>query len=109
MVLKYRFDTAIPTDSLQIGGMGTSFNLYSQPNRQLYYTTRVNALQPLDGAYSTLLYTSRQNNDTIQTSAAIAYNGKDYRSICYGFPLETIQNPLIRRSIINASYNFLKR
>lgn len=33
--------------------------------------------------------------------------GKDYKCITYGFPLEMIDNKDTRRAIINASYQFL--
>ena len=38
---------------------------------------------------------------------AVAYPGSDYRSLSYGFPLDMITDPKLRRAIINASYQFL--
>ena len=129
-VLKYMHTDCVPTDSMKVTGMGTEFTLTSIPNPYIYTTARVNAIQPTNtsNAFATLLFnemhTTYQTETTIgednteiitqipqttikQTSGAVAYQGKDYRCITYGFPLELIEDKETRRAIINASYQFL--
>lgn len=127
-VLKYLHADRVPTDSMKVTGMGTEFALTSQPNPHVYTTARVNAIQPTGTAFATLLLNEMQTTyrtetsvgedgieivtqipqTTIrQTSGAVAYQGKDYKCITYGFPLEMIDNKDTRRAIINASYQFL--
>lgn len=125
-ILKYIHHDNVKTDSLQIKGMGTEFNIISQPNPYIYTTARVNAIHPTEGAFTTLLFnetyttylTDETNGGTDtevqipqvsikQTSGAVAYQGNDYRCITFGFPLELIENTEIRRAIFNASLQFL--
>ncbi len=136
-VLKYAYIDNVRTDSMQINGMGTQFSLYSCPNTKMYITSRVNALQPTEGAFATLLMNESRMvylpqtvvvKDTASTAlpgdsieivmqvphinvrqltGAVAYQGADYRCITYGFPLEMIEDKETRRAIINASYQFL--
>lgn len=127
-ILKYLYTDNVRTDSMQVRGMGTEFGIASLPNPHIYHTARVNAIQPTEGAFATLLFneshTSYRTEITIaedsteviqqipqvtvkQTPGAVAYQGSDYRSITYGFPLEMIFDKEIRRAIINASFTFL--
>lgn len=126
--LKYMYCDNVPTDSMVVKGMGTEFTLTSSPNPNIYSTARVNSIQPADGAFATLLmketHTTYLTETTMaddsteiltlkpqitikQSPGAVAYKGGDYRSIAYGFPLETIEDKEKRRAIINASYIFL--
>lgn len=127
-ILKYTYAGNVHTDSMAVSGMGTEFNLISYPNPNMYTTARVNALQPADGAFATLLM--NESNTTYVTGTtlsedgsamsvqvphvsvrhvpgAVAYQGSDYHCITFGFPLEMIEDKKIRRAIINASYQFL--
>ena len=125
--LKYIYQDNARTTNMRVTGMGTEFTLYAEPNSTSYTTARVNAIQPMEGAFSTLLFNEIDTvfheetfmEDSIevirqvpkiaikQTSGAVAYQGEDYKTITFGFPLETIDNKDIRRAIINASLQFL--
>lgn len=126
--LKYMHSDFVPTDSLKVKGMGTEFTLHSTPNPVMYTTARINAIQPTEGAFTTLLFNeshttyrtetavAEDGSQTLiqvpqltikQTPGAVAYQGQDYRSLTFGFPLELIDNKEIRRAIMNASYVFL--
>lgn len=126
--LKYIHSDNVPTDSMRITGMGTEFTLFSAPNASMYTTARINAIQPVTGAFTTLVLnesTTKYHTETAaaadgteitaeipettvkRTSGAVAYQGEDYRSLTFGFPLEMIDNAEIRRAIINASFQFL--
>lgn len=126
--LKYLHSDNVTTENLKVTGMGTEFTLASQPNPYIYTTARINAIQPTDGAFTTLVLnesyttylteTALAEDSTLttvqtpqvsikQTSGAVAYQGPDYRCLTFGFPLEMIDNKEIRRAIINASFQFL--
>ncbi len=53
--LNYTYVDRVHTDSMQVTGMGTEFTLLSYLNADMYTTARVNALQPVAGAFATLL------------------------------------------------------
>lgn len=126
--LKYIYCDNMQTDSMTINGMGTEFTLTSMPNNKMYHTTRINAIAPTGEAFTTLLLNENHISYRTETSlaedgtetmiqipqrtikqapGAVAYQGRDYRCITYGFPLEMIENKDTRRAIINASYQFL--
>lgn len=126
--LKYTYVDNVHTDNMKLTGMGTEFNLLSYLNPTMYTTARVNALQPAEGAFATLLMNESNTTYTTETSlaedgteiitqvphvsvrhlpGAVAYQGKDYNCLTFGFPLEMIEDQETRRAIINASYQFL--
>ena len=101
-VLKYQFMGQESQESLSaINGMNTQVSLFRNPSEQHYWITRSDILQPTEGAFSTMTYQPDQQ------SAAIAYQGQDYRTMAFGFPLECIENTELRRSIMNAALQFL--
>lgn len=127
-VLKYTYCDNVLTDSMKITGMGTEFTLYNEPNPERYTTARINAIQPIEGAFTTLLFNEShtgysteitlaedgteilnqvQQISIKQSPGAVAYQGQDYNSLTFGFPLEMITDKEIRRAIINASFIFL--
>lgn len=126
--LKYMYDTPMSTGQMKVTGMGTEFVLNAQPNSDIYTTARINAITPAAGAFTTLLLNETQTTYSTavsvaedgteivtqvpqtsirQASGAVAYQGDKYRSLTFGFPLESIENKEIRRSILNASFQFL--
>ena len=101
-ILKYQFMGQESQESLSaINGMNTQVSLFRNPSEQHYWITRSDILQPTEGALSTMTY------QTDQQSAAIAYQGQDYRTMAFGFPLECIENTELRRSIMYAALQFL--
>ena len=99
-VLKFTHMGSVATDSLNLRGMNSSPQLYHSPNRDHYYTARINSISPTGAAFTTMVA-----NECYPI--AVAYPGSDYRSLSYGFPLDMITDPKLRRAIINASYQFL--
>ena len=110
-VLKARFEgvnTQPPTPTTQhlppntqIQGMGTQFNIYRQLNERHYAAVQTDVLMPtVERAFPVLVYQD-------QTSAAVAYQGSDYRAFTMGFPFECIIDKQQRESIMRAILNFL--
>ncbi len=56
---------------------------------------------PLPEAFSTLLYVSAR------CSAAVAYQGKDYRAVTLGFPFECVRYAADRDKVMGAFLTFL--
>jgi hypothetical protein len=54
-------------------GMGTEFSIASLPNPHIYYTTRVNAIQPTEGAFATLLF--NETHTSFRTETIIGEDG----------------------------------
>ena len=101
-VFKYNYEQSLPLDSIaSIDGMNTSVQLFHTPNEQHYWIRTADVLRGTDGSFCTMLY--KQTD----LPSAIAYQGPDRRALSYGFPLECIKDEAVRRSIINASVQFL--
>lgn len=84
-----------------VTGMNTTIHLYTELNDKHYAVNHVDCLVPLPEAFSTLLYTPTHY------SAAVAYQGKDYRSVTLGFPFESIKYAADRDKIMKAFLSFL--
>ena len=83
-----------------ISGMSTDFAFYHSPNATHYAATSPDILQPFGSAFSALTYANGQ-------SAAVAYQGQDYRSFVLGIPFECIRDAGKRKSIMRGLIDFL--
>lgn len=73
-----------------------------EPSSEYYGVESPGCIVPSGkGAYIAMRYTS--NNQ----SAAVAYNGSDYRSFVMGFPFETILDAEQRNSLMKGVLDFL--
>lgn len=87
----------------QVTGLGMLFDFYQRPNEQHYAAQQTDVLMPATGnAFAAMVY----NNEN--TSAAVAYNGTDYKAFTMGFPFECITNKQIQESLMRGILNFLK-
>lgn len=101
-VLKYQLLSNECIDDLStVQGMNTDCRLYGVPNEQHYWIRRADALQPVSEAFPAMIYTGNG------LCAASAYQGTDYRTMAFGFPLECIQDEASRRGIVAACLQFL--
>lgn len=85
----------------QAVGMNTSLHLLTELNETHYAVTHADCLIPVAPAFTTLLYSPGNY------SAAIAYQGEDYRVVTMGFPFECIKYASDRDKIMNAFLRFL--
>lgn len=81
-------------------GMGMKFDFYNHHCEEHYAATRTDILQPASPAYCALQYADGN-------SAAVAYQGQDYRTFCMGFPIECIKDNKTRNSIVRGIMQFL--
>ncbi|MBQ8466806.1 MAG: N-acetylmuramoyl-L-alanine amidase [Prevotella sp.] len=86
----------------QVKGLGTAFEFYSRLNEQHYAATQQDILMPsVAEAFPAMVY---QDNNM---SAAVAYQGRDYKAFTMGFPWECITDKQKRESIMRGILNFL--
>jgi len=84
-----------------VSGLGLDLNIYTQPNEHHYASAQSDILMPVGTAFPAMVY---QNNES---SAAVAYQGVDYRSFTMGFPFECIIDNQQRASVMRGILNFL--
>jgi hypothetical protein len=100
--LKYRWGGAIESDSIiGVTGMNTEVTIPRTLNEHFYAVAHPDVLVPVSNAsFTTLTYGDMQ-------SAAVAYDGKDYKAFVMGFPLESIEQKDKRNEIMGAILDFL--
>lgn len=101
-VLKYEFEDMVPADSVSnLSGLNKNFEIYDKPNETSYFVQYMNCLAPVEPAFCPMVYAPNGE------AAAVAYQGNDYRTMCFGFPLESIKDAAVRRHIFAGALNFL--
>ena len=83
-----------------VNGLGTTFSFYNRLNDKHYAATTTDILQPQYPAYCAMQYIDG-------TSAAVAYDGRDFKTFTVGFPLECIREMKTRESIFRGILAFL--
>lgn len=100
-VLKVNWSgTQTATAAATATGLGRTVSLYTTLCEQHYAATHPDALAPTGGAFTTMTYQNGQ-------SAAVAYNGQDYRALTMGFPWECIKDKADRQAIMRGMLQFL--
>ena len=92
--------TGIDSYGSTIKGLGLSFDIYREPNERHYCVPHTDILEPEPGAVSVMAYADGY-------SAAVGYSGNDYHALTMGFPLECIQSPTLRTTIMKGILNYL--
>ena len=94
-------DASVATPAT-VSGLGTDFTLFRTPNAQHYAAQQVDVLSPQQSAYCAMQYADG-------TSAAVAYDGSDYKCFTAGFPFECITSPVKMRQIMRGVLNFVMK
>ena len=103
-LLKYEYAGALVADSIAgITSNDGTFDIYRKLNEVSYCVPAVDCLSPTQGAFCSMVYAPSGQ------SAAVAYDGQDYRAVTLGFPFESITDDEIRRRILMNIINFLIR
>ena len=104
----------VNSDTLStISGLGQYFRIFRQPNERHYAAHHTDILMPANFPTSQL-----PNSPTPQqafpamvyadgTSAAVAYQGQDYRTFTMGFPFECIGDSKMRNKLMYGILKFL--
>ena len=98
--------TYCATDSLTadtcLTGLGVNFGIIRQLNRYHYAATHAEILHPTANSYCAMQYADG-------TSAAVAYNGSDYKLFVMGFPFECISSVEMRGRLMQGIMQFLQK
>ena len=102
-ILKYRYGNSLKTDGdkIAVQGLGRTFTLPRLPNEQDYPVTSTDCILPMSPAFPVMTYA------TGNASAAVAYQGSDYRTFIMGFPFESIREETSRNAIMASILRFL--
>ena len=92
---------ALSDSTATLRGMNTQFSIYYEPNEERYSLRRLSMITPTSDAFCSVASTSQA------ASLAVAYQGPQYRTLTYGFPLECIRELETRRAVMAASLAFL--
>lgn len=92
---------SLDESSCQMTGLNTTFSIYYEPNEERYSIRRLSSFVPTADAFTSV--TDSQKRNTL----AVAYQGTTHRTLTYGFPLECIREPEVRRAVMKASLTFI--
>lgn len=98
-VLEYN-DKALDNGGKTISGLGRTFNIHSQLNEFHYAAPTTDVLKAMPQSFCAMQYDDG-------TNAAVAYQGKDYKSFTMGFPFECIKGSKMRAKIMQGILNFI--
>ncbi len=103
-VLKYKHDGTARNDSTSyINGLNLQFDIQRKPSARHYGAIAPDALLPANNkAFTAFAYGGGQ-------SAGVAYKGKNYRTLCMGFPFECISSEKVRNQAMRAILTFLTK
>ncbi|MEL5894534.1 xanthan lyase [Bacteroides sp. GD17] len=102
-ILKYRYGNSLQTaeNNIAVQGLGRTFTLPRLPNEQAYPVTAPDCILPMSPAFPVMTYANGNQ------SAAVAYQGNDYRTFVMGFPFESIREEADRTAIMASVLQFL--
>lgn len=101
-VLHLDYAASNTTQAENISGLGMNFDIYRVPCKQHYAATSADVLSPLSPAFCVMQYADG-------VSAAVAYDGTDYKCFSMGFPFECIKSQQQRRLIMKGILSFLMK
>ena len=86
-----------------VNGLGINFDIIRNLNSVHYAATSVDVMHPsVSSAFCAMQYADG-------SSAAVAYDGGDYKSFVMGFPFECIQSPATRNLLMQGIMQFLQK
>lgn len=90
--------------SLRLNKICGDLDYYNYLNQDIYCAEQSDGIVPASKEASSILKYSDS-----EISAAICFNGKGYRTVCVGFPLETIKKEEGRMSLMSAVLSFFEK
>lgn len=99
--LKASYGGTLRTDTLSgANGLGMQFDFCRTLNPDHYAVTHADILQPEGGAICAMQYANG-------ASAAIGYDGNNYKAFVMGFPFESITDKATRQRLMQGILNYL--
>jgi len=80
------------------------FSFYTEPNSQKYSVETPDGIVPASGSGKTVMRYTDTN-----ISAGVCYEGKGYRTMCFGFPIEALRDEDDIDSIITNTLDFFEK
>lgn len=104
-LLKYRHGNSFQTTdgTIAIQGLGRTIQIPRLPNEQAYPVTAPDCILAMSPAFPVMTYANSN------VSAAVAYQGNDYRTFVMGFPFESIKTEADRTAIMASVLQFLSK
>ncbi len=104
-LLKYRHGNSFQTadGTIAIQGLGRTIRIPRLPNEQAYPVTAPDCILAMSPAFPVMTYANGN------VSAAVAYQGNDYRTFVMGFPFESIKTEADRTAIMASVLQFLSK
>lgn len=104
-LLKYRHGNSFQTTdgTIAIQGLGRTIRIPRLPNEQAYPVTAPDCILAMSPAFPVMTYANGN------VSAAVAYQGNDYRTFVMGFPFESIKTEADRTAIMASVLQFLSK
>ena len=97
--VKHNYSEAL-LENNTLTGLGTTCQIYTQPNEFHYASTSVDIISPTDKAFCAMTDYSGQ-------SICVAYDGNDCRTFTMGFPFECITSEKKQAVMMKGILNFL--
>lgn len=88
--------------NISVTGMGLNFDIIRHPNDMHYAATSVDRLSAVNGSFCAMQYVDG-------SSAAIAYDGNDYKCFVMGYPYECINDIKLRQKVMTGIVGFLMK
>ena len=83
---------------------GKHYAFATELNSDIYAAESPDAIKPADERGATIARYTENN-----IPAGIAVDAGNYRTVVYGFPIETVTDPAQRADIIGSALNFFKK
>ena len=100
-VLKFNFYNSVRYDKGDVEGLKLMLSLQGEIDQDSYALQYCDAITPSsDDAFAAFAYSDG-------LPAGVAYSGKDRRTVCMGFPFETIKGTELRAKAMRAIMQFL--
>jgi len=100
--LQKRFGFALVSSVAGRNGKVGNYEFYTTPNEQCYFVENADAIRSA-GGHGKIIMRYQQGN----LPAAVYYNAENYKSVAFGFPLETVKNASGLKELLGFALNYL--
>ena len=102
-ILKFAYGGTMQENTTgNVYGINTQLTFQTQANDKSYAVPAPDCILPLNGAYSSFIYTPGN------FGAGIVYKGTDYQTFILGFPFESIEGSQQRARVMKAALNLFE-
>lgn len=99
-VLKCKYSGKVNATNNALSGMNVACTYHNTINEEHYATLHPDILEGVGEGYSAMIY------DNVGSSGVV-YNGSNYRTVTFGFPIECIKEKSQRERLFKETFQFL--